>query len=185
MNWIVTVVIVVIIVAVIGYLISTYNHLIKERLKVDNQWSQIDIVMKQRNDTLPNLMNVVSGYATHEKELFEEVSNARMRYTNASDTDESVQAASELSGCISRLFAIAENYPELKANANFMDLQNKISSLEEKIADFRQFYNDTVMRYNRLILMFPSNMIARMLGFKERKFFEVDESDKKIPEVKF
>ena len=175
----------VVVLIIVFYVISAYNRLVSEQLKVDNQWSQIDIVMKQRNDTLPNLMNVVSGYATHEKELFEEVSNARMRYTNASDTDESVQAASELSGCISRLFAIAENYPELKANANFMDLQNKISSLEEKIADFRQFYNDTVMRYNRLILMFPSNMIARMLGFKERKFFEVDESDKKIPEVKF
>ena len=185
MGTVLKVVLIVLIILVVGYFISTYNKLIKERLKVDNQWSQIDIVLKQRNDTIPNLMNAVSGYASYEKDLFYEITEARKRYGNAKDIDQSVQAAADLSKCIDRLFAIAENHPEIKANTNFMDLQNQISFLEAKIADFRQFYNDTVMRYNRLVFTFPSNLIAKVTGFKERKFFHVEEKDKSVPEVNF
>lgn len=185
MEFIVKAAVVLIVLGIVAYFISTYNKLIKERLKVDNQWSQIDIVLKQRNDVIPNLMNTVSGYASYEKELFQEITRARTRYSDAKSTDQSVQAASDVSRCIDRLFAIAENHPEIKANTNFVDLQKQISALEEKIADFRQFYNDTVMRYNRLILMFPSNIVARVTGFEERKFFIVDDTEKIVPEIKF
>ena len=165
------------ILSVVWYGVSTYNKLVSERLKVDNQWSQIDIVLKQRNDTIPNLVKIVEGYATHEKELLENVTEARNRYVGAGTPEQSVHAASQLSNAMSRLFAVAENYPDLKANANFMDLQNRYYGMENKIADFRQFYNDTVMRYNRLILTFPSSVIAGMFHFEQRSFFQVEESD--------
>lgn len=167
------------------YFISAYNKLVRERLKVDNQWSQIDIVLKQRNDTIPNLVNVVKGYAAHENELFESVTQARSRYAGAESTEESFRAAGDISNGISRLFAVAENYPELKADANFIALQEKLSGLEEKAADSRQFYNDTVMRYNRLVLTFPSSLAAKIFGFKQREFFRVNEKEKAVPEVKF
>lgn len=185
MEYIIIGVVAAVLLGVIGYFISAYNKLVKERLKVDNQWSQIDIVLKQRNDTVPNLLNVVSGYAAHEKELFQSVTDARSRYMNAKNADESVRAAADISNGIGRLFAVAENYPELKADANFMALQEKLSALEEKAADFRQFYNDTVMRYNRLVLIFPSSLTAKIFGFKTRSFFNVDDSEKSVPEVKF
>ena len=168
-----------------GYVISTYNKLVSERLKVDNQWSQIDIVLKQRNDTIPNLVKIVQSYAAHEKELLENVTEARNRYIRAENTEQSVHAASELSDAMGRLFAVAESYPDLKSNANFMDLQNRYYAMENKIADFRQFFNDTVMRYNRLILTFPSSLIAGMFHFEQRSFFQVDEADRKNPEIQF
>ena len=167
------------------YAVSTYNKLVSERLKVDNQWSQIDIVLKQRNDTIPNLVKIVEGYATHEKELLEHVTEARNRYVGAETPEQSVHAASELSTALGRLFAVAENYPDLKANANFMDLQNRYYGMESKIADFRQFFNDTVMRYNRLILTFPSSVIAGMFHFEQRSFFQVEETDKQAPTIQF
>ena len=168
-----------------GYGINTYNKLVSERLKVDNQWSQIDIVLKQRNDTIPNLVKIVEGYAVHEKELLEHVTEARNRYAGARDPEQSVQAAGELGRAMGRLFAVAENYPELKANTNFMDLQTKYYDMENKIADFRQFYNDMVMRYNRLILTFPSSLIAGMFHFEQRSFFQIEEDDRKNPVINF
>lgn len=174
-----------IVLIIIIYIISTYNKLVSERLKVDNQWSQINIVLKQRADLIPNVVNTVSGYASHEKEIFIKISEARNRSISASNPEEGIKAAGELSNAIGRLFAVAEAYPELKANENFMDLQRQLSGLEKKIADFRQFYNDTVMRYNKNIVTFPPNIIASMFKFTERPFFEVSEQDTKNPEVKF
>ena len=167
------------------YVISTYNKLVSERLKVDNQWSQINIVLKQRADLIPNVVNTVSGYAGHEKEIFTKISDARTRSISAKNPEDGIKAAGDLSAAIGRLFAVAEAYPDLKANENFMDLQRQLSGIEKRIADFRQFYNDTVMRYNQNIVTFPSVIIASMFKFTERPFFEVSEADTKNPEVKF
>ena len=178
-------VILIILLALVIYVISAYNKLVQERLKVDNQWSQIDIVLKQRSDTVPNLVRVVSGYASHEKELLESVTQARARYLSAKDTNTSVRAAADLSDGLSRIMAVAENYPDLRSNTNFLDLQKRLADLEGKIADFRQFYNDTVMRYNRLTAVFPSNLIAGIFGFAPREFFRADDASKAAPEVRF
>ena len=175
----------VVVLIIVFYVISAYNRLVSEQLKVDNQWSQIDIVLKQRSESIPNLVNIVKGYASHEKELLNAVTQARSRFDAAANAEEAVQAAESLNQAMGRLFAVAENYPDLKANTNFMELQQKYFGVEEKIADFRQFYNDTVMRYNRLILTFPSNIIANLFHFKERSFFKVDEGSRENVEISF
>ena len=182
---IITGVIILVIGCFTGYVIAAYNKLIKERLKVENQFSQIDVILKQRNDTIPNFVNVVSGYATHEKELLREVTDARSRYMASNSEKESFAAADDIQKTLSRLIAVAENYPELKANANFMHLEKTLTELEEKIATYRQFYNDTVMRYNRQILLFPSSLIAKLFHFEAKPFFEASSEDKVLPEVKF
>ena len=182
---IIIIILVVIVAAVLLYVMSAYNRLVSERLKVDNQWSQIDIVLKQRSESIPNLVNIVKGYAGHEKELLNAVTQARSRLESAANTEESIRAASDLDQAMGRFFAVAENYPDLKANANFMELQRKYYDVEEKIADFRQFYNDTVMRYNRLIQIFPSNIIAGLFHFEERSFFTVDETSKENVNISF
>ena len=132
---------------IVLYVISTYNKLVNERLKVDNQWSQINIVLKQRTDLIPNVVNTVSGYASHEKEIFNNLSEARARSMSAKTPADEMKAAGEMSAALGRLFAVAEAYPDLKANVNFLELQKQLSSIEKKIADFRQFYNDTFMRF--------------------------------------
>lgn len=167
------------------YIVSTYNRLVSERLKVDNQWSQIDVVLKQRADTIPSLVEIVKGYVAHEKELLEEVTRARAGYVNAATPEQSVRAAGELNRAMGRLFAVAEGYPELKANTAFIDLQNRYAAMENKIADFRQFFNDMVMRYNQQVLTFPSSLIANLFHFEQRSFFRVDENDRQVPTIKF
>ena len=169
----------------VGYGIHMYNDLVSERLKVENQWSQIDIVLKQRNDTIPNLVQIVQGYAIHEKELLEHVTQARSQYMKAGNGESAVRAAGNLSDVMSKFFAVAEGYPELTANRNFMELQNQYFDLERKAADFRQLYNDTAMRYNRLVLSFPSSMIAGIFHFQQKPFFEVQEDVSKSPEIRF
>ena len=170
---------------VLLYVVSIYNRLVSERLKVYNQWSQIDIVLKQRSDTIPALVEVVRGYAAHEKTLLEEVSRARSSYMNAESPEQSIQAASELDRAMHRLFAVAESYPELKASAAFLDLQQRCSAMENKLADFRQFFNDTVMRYNQQVLTFPSSIIAKLFNFEQRPFFQADETDRQAPTIQF
>ena len=167
------------------YIVSTYNRLVSERLKVDNQWSQVNIVLKQRADTIPGLVEIVRGYADHEKGLLEEVTRARAGYIQAATPEQSVQAAGELNRAMGRLFAVAEGYPELKANKAFLDLQHRYDAMENKIADFRQFFNDTVMRYNQQVLTFPSSLIANMFHFEQRSFFQVDDRDRQAPSIKF
>ena len=169
----------------IAYGINTYNTLVSERLKVDNQWSQVDIVLKQINDTIPNLVSIVSGYAAHEKELLENVTQARNQYMQAKTPESAVHAAGNLSDVMTEFFAVAENYPELKANQNFLQLQQSYLDLQNKAADFRQFFNDMVMRYNRLVLSFPSSIIAVLFHFEERSFFEVKKEEKQTPEIQF
>lgn len=165
--------------------IATYNRLITERLKVQTQWSQIDVVLKQRFDLIPNLMETVKGYAAHEKDALQAVTDARSRYLSAADTEGQMKASTELSGAVSRLMAVAESYPELKANQNFLHLQQQLSAMEEKLANYRQFYNDTVLRYDRLLETVPTNLIAKMFHFKKEEFFKVEEAEKAKVTIKF
>lgn len=165
--------------------VVTYNRLITERLKVHTQWSQIDVVLKQRFDLIPNLMETVKGYAAHEKEALQAVTDARSRYLGAADAEGQMKASTELSGAMGRLMAVAESYPELKANQNFLHLQHQLSEMEEKLANYRQFYNDTVLRYDRLLETVPTNLIAKMFHFKKEEFFKVEEAEKAKVTIKF
>ena len=165
--------------------VVTYNRLVSERLKVRTQWSQIDVVLKQRFDLIPNLVETVKGYAAHEKEVLQSVTDARSRYISATDTEGQMKADAELSGAVSRLMAVAESYPDLKANQNFLQLQQQLSAMEEKLANYRQFYNDMVMRYDRLLETVPTNLIAMLFHFERAEFFKVEEAEKAKVDIKF
>ena len=164
---------------------STYNKLIKLRNKKDDQWSQIEVQLKRRADLIPNLVETVKGYAKHENETFEEVIKARNTYVSATTPEEEMKASGAVSEALSKLFALSESYPDLKANQNFMSLQNDLKDTEDKISYARQFYNDSVLTYNNKVEMVPSNIVANMTGFKKAAFFEVDEKDKETPQVSF
>lgn len=179
------IIIVVIILFLVLYFISTYNSLVSLRNKVKDSWSQIDVVLKNRNDLIPNLVETVKGYAKHEKTTLDAVITARNKAVNAKTSEEEMKASGEVTEALGRLFALAENYPDLKANQNFMDLQNKLNEIEEKIRFARQFYNDTVLTYQNKLEMFPSNIVANMFGFKPYTFFEATEEERKNVNVKF
>lgn len=179
------IIIAVIVVLLIIYFVATYNSLVGLRNKVQDQWSQIDVVLKNRNDLIPNLVETVKGYAKHEKETLDAVIDARSKATSANTKEEEIKAAGEVTEALGRLFALAENYPDLKANQNFMDLQNKLNEVEEKIRFARQFYNDSVLTYKNKLEMFPSNIVANMFGFKPEAFFEATEEERKNVQVKF
>lgn len=167
------------------YVMATYNSLVTLRNRVKDQWSQIEVQLKRRADLIPNLVETVKGYASHEKETLDAVISARNKAVSATTPEAEMEANGELSQALGRLLAITEAYPDLKANTNFMDLQNQLKETEDKISYSRQFYNDTVLTYQNKIEKFPSNIIAGMFGFKPYKFFEAEEQDKKVPEVKF
>jgi LemA protein len=179
--WIIPIIIVILIL----WVAASYNGLIEKRNKVNNQWGQVDVQLKRRFDLIPNLVESVKGYATHEKSTFEAVTQARTQYVNAQTPADKMNANGEISGLVGRLFAVAESYPELKANANFLSLQNELSETENKISFARQFYNDTVMDYNNTVQMFPSNIFAGAFGFKIADFFKTNDSEKTVPQVKF
>ena len=177
--------IVTLIISLLIWGIATYNRWVTERLKVQTQWSQIDVVLKQRFDLIPNLVETVKGYAAHEKETLQAVADAHSRYLGAKDAEGQMKASTELSGAIGRLMALAESYPELKANQNFLHLQQQLASMEEKLANYRQFYNDTVLRYDRLLETIPTNLIAKMFHFKKEEFFKVEDAQKDNVNIKF
>ena len=179
------IVIIAIIAVIVMFFVSTYNGLVKLRNMVKDQWAQIDVLLKRRADLIPNLVETVKGYAKHESETLEAVINARNKAVSATTTEEEIKANGELTGALSRLFALAESYPDLKANTNFMDLQNNLKETEDKIAYARQFYNDAVLKYKNKLEMFPSNIVAGMFGFKPEPFFEATEAEKETPQVKF
>jgi LemA protein len=164
---------VLLVVAAFG-LIAIYNRLIVLRNRVDNSWSQIDVQLRRRYDLIPNLVETVKGYASHEKETFERVTQARNMAINAQTVKEQGEAENMLTGALKTLFAVAEAYPELKANQNFLLLQQELTNTEGKISYARQFYNDSVMSYNTAIQAFPSNLIAGMFGFTARDYFEIE-----------
>ncbi|HHW09527.1 MAG TPA: LemA family protein [Firmicutes bacterium] len=156
------------------YVIVAYNSLVTLRLRVKNAWAQVDVQLKRRYDLIPNLVATVKKYAEHEQETFRHVTEARAKAMQAATTDGQAGAETELTASLRTLFAVAENYPELKADANFRQLQQELSDTESKIAFARQFYNDTVQKYNTRRQIFPVNLIAGSFGFKEEKFFTLD-----------
>lgn len=164
---------------------STYNSLVKLRNMVKDQWSQIDVLLKRRADLIPNLVETVKGYTKHESETLEAVIAARNRAVSATGAEEEMKANGELSGALSKLFALAESYPDLKANTNFMDLQNNLKDTEDKISYARQFYNDAVLKYKNKLEVFPSNIVAGMFGFKPEPFFEANETERENVKVSF
>ncbi len=174
-------VLLVIIGVVIIAAIGIYNGLIVLRNRCENAWSQVDVQLRRRYDLIPNLVETVKGYAKHEREVFERVTQARTSAINAGTVKDQAQAENMLSGALKTLFAVAENYPELKANQNFLLLQEELAGTEGKIAYARQFYNDTVMKFNAKQQVFPSNIIANMFNFKERDYFEIEEAAAKEP----
>jgi len=152
-----------------------FNRLVSLRNRVDNGWSQIDVQLRRRYDLIPNLVETVEGYAAHERQLFENIAEARTRGIAASEVGDQVQAENQITRGLRQLLAVAENYPDLKANQNFLALQEELTGTESKIAFARQFYNDQVMRLNTLIQSFPSNLVARLFGFAPREFFDIDD----------
>lgn len=176
---------VIIVVLILLFIMSTYNGLVKLRNKVRDQFSQIDVQLKKRSDLIPNLVETVKGYSKHESETLEKVIQARNTYLSAGTPDEKMKSSGELSQAIGKLFALAESYPDLKANTNFLDLQSQLKDIEDKISYARQFYNDSVLMYNNKIEMFPSNLIAGMFNFTKESFFEASDEERKNVEVKF
>jgi len=180
------VIIIIVILAVLAiWGIAIYNGLIRLKNRVDEAWSDIDVQLKRRYDLIPNLVNAVKGYATHEKELFENVTKARTAAMGAGSTEEKAQAENMLSGTLKSLFAVSENYPDLKANQNFLELQRELSDTENKIQASRRFYNGNVRDFNTKIEIFPNNIFAGILNFVKRDFFEAEEAEKENVEVKF
>jgi len=165
--------------------VGIYNRLITLRNRVDNAWSQIDVQLKRRYDLIPNLVETVKGYATHESGVFEAVTQARSAAINATGIEQQGMAENQLSGALKSLFAVAEAYPDLKANTGFLDLQAQLSEAENKIAYARQFYNDSVMSFNTAIQSFPNNILAGMFNFTAREYFEVEAAAAEVPQVKF
>lgn len=162
-----------------------YNRLVTLKNRVDEAWSDIDVQLKRRYDLIPNLINTVKGYAAHEKQLFEKVTEARTAAMGAQSPAQKEQAENMLSGTLKSLFAVAENYPDLKANQNFLELQRELTDTEDKIQASRRFYNTNVRDFNTKIETFPTNMIAGMLKFSKRDFFAAEEGEKSNVEVKF
>jgi LemA protein len=185
-----SVIVVVVVVLVVGLVILAFNGLVRRRNQVDNAWSQIDVQLKRRYDLIPNLVETVKGYAAHERGTFEAVTAARANAIAAQgsgDAAQSAQADNVLSGALKSLFAVAEAYPDLKANQNFLQLQHELSATEDRIASSRQFYNDSVLSYNTKIQTFPSNMIAGTFHFTARTFFTPPDEDAitEAPKVQF
>jgi LemA protein len=171
----------IIIIMLLGFVILKYNRLVTLRNRIDNAWAQIDVQLRRRYDLIPNLVETVKGYAKHERETFEKVTEARAKMASATTVKESADANNMISQALKSLFAVAEAYPELKANQNFLALQEELTGTEGKIAYSRQFYNDNVMQFNTLQQTFPTNMIASMFGFKSRDYFETEEPAAREP----
>ena len=178
-------ILIVIIIIILAAIVLLYNGLVTARNKVKNAWAQIDVQLNRRADLIPNLVETVKGYAGHEKTVFEDVTAARAGLMNANGVKEISEANNQLSETLKTLFAVAENYPELKANENFKELQAQLAQTEDKIAYSRQFYNDSVLMYNNKCQTFPSNIIANSFGFKEADFFEAAGEARSVPKVEF
>ena len=177
--------ILIIVAAVILWLISIFNRLIRLKNRVKEAFSDIDVQLKRRHDLIPNLVETVKGYATHEKELFEKVTTARANAVNAKGVEEKGKAENMLSQTLKSIFAVAENYPDLKASQNFLKLQDELSDTENKIQAARRFYNGNVRDFNTKIEVFPNNLVAGMLGFKNFEFFQAESKEKENVKVKF
>ena len=181
----VLVVLILIVVGSVLYLVTLYNSLVRLKNDIDKAWSNIDVLLKQRHDELPKLIDTCKGYMQYEQKTFQMIVEARNAYQKANTVQEKAQADNMLSGALKTLFAVAENYPELKANSNFMQLQGRITELEEKIADRREFFNDDVNTYNIRIRQLPDVFVARLMNLQPRGLSKVAEEDRRDVEVKF
>ena len=182
----IVIILLVVIIVVGAWFGSMYNSLIRLRNQVKNAWSQIDVQLKRRHDLIPNLIETVKGYMTHEKDTLENITKARSEAMGAGSVGDKSKAESKLSGAMSQFYVVVENYPDLKANENFLALQEELTSTENKISFSRQAYNDQVLFYNNKIQVVPSNIVAGMFNFKEEEFFEIeDAAEKEVPKVKF
>lgn len=185
MGWVPWAVLGGILVILVLWCVSAYNKLVSLSVRVDNGWAQVDVQLKKRFDLIPNLVETVKGYAAHEKSTLSEVTKWRSAAMSSKTPEEAMENNAKLSKAIVNLFATAEQYPDLKANQNFLDLQGQLREIEGKIAMSRQFYNDTAMKYNEYVMHFPSNIMASIFHFGSKKYFEIEETDRAVPQVKF
>lgn len=179
------IVIIVLLVLIALWAMATYNSLVRRRNRTENAWGQVDVQLGRRNDLIPNLVETVKGYASHERETFEQVIEARNRSQAASGPAEAAEAENMLTGALRQLFALAEAYPQLRASENFASLQSQLTDTENKIAVARQIYNDSVLTYNNQVQTVPSNLIASLAGFTERPYFDAPDGSETAPKVEF
>ncbi len=179
--WILIAVVVIIVFTFFRY----YNRFTRLSNRIDNSLSQINVQLKRRADLIPNLMQSVKGYMKHEKTIMKSVTEARKALISAKDLPSKMKANNKLEGVLGRLFAIAENYPDLKANTNFLQLQNELTATEDKVAYSRQFYNDTILSYNNSVKLMPGRFFAGLYGFNEKPYIKIEEAEKKVPKVSF
>ena len=175
----------IIIAVIVAWIIVTYNNLVQARNKVRNSCAQVDTQLQRRFDLIPNLVETVKGYALHENNVLEKITSARSGYMNAQTAGEKMEADNQLTSTLKTLFAVAENYPELKANTNFLHLQDELRATEDKVAFSRQFFNDSVTKYNNSLQLFPSNIIAKLFGFQEEGLFKTEDAARVAPKVQF
>lgn len=175
----------VIVIAIVGLFVVKYNSLVGLEEKVNSSWAQVENQLKRRADLIPNLVNTVKGYAEHEEEVLTQITEARSSFNNASTPAEYAEANAEFERALSNLYVVVENYPDLKANQNFTELQYELSGTENRIATERMRYNEAVEEFNRTIKRIPTNIIANIFGFEEKQYFEIDEEDMDVPEVNF
>jgi LemA protein len=175
----------IIFILVLLWLIFIYNKLVKLKIMTEQAWSDVDVQLKRRHDLIPNLVETVKGYATHERKTLEEVVKLRNIAISAKTTEEKIEAENMLTQALRQIFALAENYPDLKASVNFQTLQNELASIEETISQARRYFNAVVRDYNTAISIFPNSLIAGILGFTRKIFFETDETEREVPQVKF
>jgi LemA protein len=167
------------------FVISVYNKIVKQKMVVEEATGDIETFLKQRYDMIPNLVEIVKGYAKHEKETFTQITEMRAKAMSSGSLEEKMDVENQISQALSKIIAVAENYPELKANTNFQDLQNSLKELEDNIQKSRRFYNGAVRDFNTMIVVFPQNLLAGIFGFKKEPFFEASEDEKKNVEIKF
>jgi LemA protein len=181
MVWLIVVIAVVVVLAIL--LVFAFNRLVRLRNETEAGWANIDVQLKRRNDLIPNLVESVKGYAAHERGLFDEITQARAAVSGAGGPAQAAAASDQLSGAMGRLFAVAENYPQLRASENFQQLQTELTDTEDKIAAARRYYNSVVQTYNSAIQSFPALLYAGMLGFRAREFFSAREPERAVPQV--
>ncbi|VVB60213.1 LemA family protein [uncultured archaeon] len=178
-------IVLLIIVIILLWFFSYYNRVIRYENRIDNAWAQIDVQLKRRADLIPNLMETVKGYMNHERGTLEAVTKARSAIMTAKTPQESMDANNMLTGALKTLFAVAESYPDLKANQNFLQLQDELTHTEDKISYSRQHFNDSVLQFNNIIETFPGNIFANMMGKKTREMLQIPEASREVPKVSF
>ena len=183
--WIIGIGIVLVVGMIFLFAVKGYNSLVILKNRVDNQAAQVDVQLKRRADLIPNMLETTKGYARYEKDTLKSITKLRTQILSAGNIESSYQASETLGRLTTRIIAVGEQYPELKANTNFLQLQQELSETEDKISKSRQFYNDTVLSYNNMTEMFPSNIVASLFKFKSAEFFKIDESEKAAPKVQF